>query len=1200
MSDDIVLDLANQFGTLQQALGRAQVATQQLAMQMAGIGTAAAPSLAAMDKLANSLSGAKLIQDAQNIAGAVDKIGGVSKLTDAELQRVGATAAEAVEKMKRMGTDVPPGIQKIADAAKGAQPPVSGLSGTFGELGTSVLKTAAGFVTAQAIIGAVTTAWHAVTGEIASSIKAASDAEHAHVQLVAALRSQGTAVPSVIAAYQQYATALQNTTIYQDDAIEGAAAMLVQIGNVMPRDMEAALKATTNLASGLGIDLDTAVRMVAKSAEGNVTALKKAGVQVDETKLKQEGFGAVLDAITAKFGGQAEAIAGTYDGRLKQLGNTWNNVEESIGRVITQNATVLGAFDQVNKAIAGNTTELGQNRQATNLVSEAVILAVRSFGALAPFLQTAALAAGGVTTAFFAVYAEAISMAAAVDAGAIKVLRALQTMSFGHMDLSKQIKFLEDDFNDLRQRYQANIQAGGAVWDSTKLIADGMGKAGKVADQLAIGLEGTRGKTLELKDATDGGTDAWTRHTTAVQKGAEATQQATKLLDAGALSFKTYVQAAFPLVSLMPDLSARSGAFREGLDNLSASGIELNRVETAMGAIIGGTLIPAFATLPNVVAQSTQAIKDATTATTSLASTIGDNLAKTLDKLPSVMEHAFEGGGGLLGAAKSIGVQLAADIVGPLEARLSKAAQTSIAAGGSVAAGVGGEFGGNAGAIIGATAASIGGAAVGAAMGAATVATVGGAVALGAATAGIGLAAVGAYIALKHLFSLDPDYVAAKENQQKIVDALKTTATQAEIAEGAMSDTYHTIAIVGRDAFLAVGQSADVADQHVQDLLNTSNPAAFARGAQALDAALKQAAVTATSVQGIVDAGKAIGGTLPPALRASIDQLASMKGITDDERASLLALTTVPPPNFDQLTQTAANYGITLAGLGPKFQQANIDGTAKGIFDDFTALATAGADVGGVLQGMGKKIGDLVHDSIAFGTAIPDNMRPLIQNLIDTGQLTDSAGDKFTDITKIAFEDTPVDQGLTSLQDKVTNLISTLSGDGGATQAIDGVANALANIPDKDITVRVHVVTDGTIPGDPGNGLGLAAGGIVPAQLFATGGVVDRMGAQYLARAGVVLPFLPRGTDTVPAMLTPGEGVLSTSDMAALGGPSGFSALRRNLHGAGGAAPVIDLAPIRDLHNEVKKLRRDMADRDAMQPTVLTSALSTALRRRGA
>jgi hypothetical protein len=52
----------------------------------------------------------------------------------------------------------------------------------------------------------------------------------------------------------------------------------------------------------------------------------------------------------------------------------------------------------------------------------------------------------------------------------------------------------------------------------------------------------------------------------------------------------------------------------------------------------------------------------------------------------------------------------------------------------------------------------------------------------------------------------------------------------------------------------------------------------------------------------------------------------------------------------------------------------------------------------------------------------------------------------------------------------------------------------------------------------------------------AGGGYVTARGIRYLAHGGVIRPFyFARGSDTVPAMLTPGEGVLSRRGMAALG-----------------------------------------------------------------
>lgn len=71
-----------------------------------------------LNRMVDSFSGRKVVQDAGLMVEAVDRVGGVSKLTEAELARVGAVAQDAALKLKAMGQDVPPGIQKIADATK--------------------------------------------------------------------------------------------------------------------------------------------------------------------------------------------------------------------------------------------------------------------------------------------------------------------------------------------------------------------------------------------------------------------------------------------------------------------------------------------------------------------------------------------------------------------------------------------------------------------------------------------------------------------------------------------------------------------------------------------------------------------------------------------------------------------------------------------------------------------------------------------------------------------------------------------------------------------------------------------------------------------------------------------------------------------------------------------------------------------------
>lgn len=84
-----------------------------------------------LNKMVDSFSGRKIISDASLMAEAVERIGGTSKLTEAELARVSSTAAEAAAKMRAMGIDVPPGIQRIADQTKNVDTAQTSLIGTL-------------------------------------------------------------------------------------------------------------------------------------------------------------------------------------------------------------------------------------------------------------------------------------------------------------------------------------------------------------------------------------------------------------------------------------------------------------------------------------------------------------------------------------------------------------------------------------------------------------------------------------------------------------------------------------------------------------------------------------------------------------------------------------------------------------------------------------------------------------------------------------------------------------------------------------------------------------------------------------------------------------------------------------------------------------------------------------------------------------
>jgi len=92
-----------------------------------------------LNRMVDNFSGRKLIQEASLMTIAVEKAGGTAALTSKELEQVASKANEAADKLRRLGYEVPPGLQKLADETKNVtggfetmKSVVSGLAGAFG------------------------------------------------------------------------------------------------------------------------------------------------------------------------------------------------------------------------------------------------------------------------------------------------------------------------------------------------------------------------------------------------------------------------------------------------------------------------------------------------------------------------------------------------------------------------------------------------------------------------------------------------------------------------------------------------------------------------------------------------------------------------------------------------------------------------------------------------------------------------------------------------------------------------------------------------------------------------------------------------------------------------------------------------------------------------------------------------------------
>jgi hypothetical protein len=183
-------------------------------------------------------------------------------------------------------------------------------------------------------------------------IAAFAEEQEAVGRLTTALETTGQATPAVIAAYGEMATQFQNTTKYADEAITSTQAVLTTIGRVGPEQMQLALTAVTNLASGMKIDLATAAQMVAKAIGSGGESLGKLKVALGDTIQPGMDTADMLQAINEKFGPAATAEMQTYNGQMAQLNNTMSDFQEMVGKVLVENLSgLLKAFQSLPEPV---------------------------------------------------------------------------------------------------------------------------------------------------------------------------------------------------------------------------------------------------------------------------------------------------------------------------------------------------------------------------------------------------------------------------------------------------------------------------------------------------------------------------------------------------------------------------------------------------------------------------------------------------------------------------------------------------------------------------------------------------------------------------------------------------------------------------------------------------------------------------------
>lgn len=237
---------------------------------------------------------------------------------------------------------------------------------TFGEIGlhigkaTGLFEIFAGNLAVNVVIGALDllaeSAHKAFDVFIVEGVKAAEETQNAINALNQSLANSGQYSKETSEDFVRFAEGLQKTTTFSHDAIITNAALIQSLAQLDENGLKRATKAALDLSVGLGKDLPAATLIVAKAAEGNVTALNKLGLSIQEGETHAQTFERALAALEGRFGGDAESKVATYSGAVAQAGNSFKDLTEQIGNVIVQNPVVISLIQGVGASF----NELGE------------------------------------------------------------------------------------------------------------------------------------------------------------------------------------------------------------------------------------------------------------------------------------------------------------------------------------------------------------------------------------------------------------------------------------------------------------------------------------------------------------------------------------------------------------------------------------------------------------------------------------------------------------------------------------------------------------------------------------------------------------------------------------------------------------------------------------------------------------------------
>lgn len=244
---------------------------------------------------------------------AQDKFSPTFQKAQSEIQKAGNVASKTSEETKKLNFSV-----------QDLQGGISGIIGKFSSLAP--------------IIGTAVLAIGAMSKAVKECVKEFAQAEVVNVRFEQSLKSLNLSVYTN--QFSNLATQMQRLTGTSDEVVKDAIQVGLQMG-ISADNIERTIKVAADLAATFGIDLRTAVQMLAKAQEGETMQLVRLLPNMKEIVKEGASYAEILGAIESRVKGAAEAQGNTLIGSMNRLKETFNDLKETIGGAFAQSLANL-------------------------------------------------------------------------------------------------------------------------------------------------------------------------------------------------------------------------------------------------------------------------------------------------------------------------------------------------------------------------------------------------------------------------------------------------------------------------------------------------------------------------------------------------------------------------------------------------------------------------------------------------------------------------------------------------------------------------------------------------------------------------------------------------------------------------------------------------------------------------------------------